>query len=80
MMHCTHFLHWIVKLVLEHVFHGQLVHTLEEVQEHILFSIKVGQLTMAHMFQDQLYNPLQKVSIIQHALQEWLYHISGCYP
>ena len=36
--------------------------TLEEVQEHILFSIKVLQLTMAHMFQDQLLNPLQKVS------------------
>ena len=28
--------------------------TLEEVKEHTLFSIKVGQLTMAHMFQYQL--------------------------
>ena len=42
------------------------------VQEHILFSIKVGQLNMAHMFQDQLPNPMQKVSTMQHALQEWL--------
>ena len=31
-----------------------------------------GQLTMAHMFQDQLHNIVQKVSIMQHALQEWL--------
>ena len=46
--------------------------TLEEVQEHILFSIKVGQLNMAHMFQDQLINPVQKVSTMLHALQEWL--------
>ena len=34
-----------------------------------VFSIKVGQLTMAHMFQDQLHNPVQKVSTMQHALQ-----------
>ena len=26
MLHCTHFLHYIVKLVLEHVYHDQLVH------------------------------------------------------
>ena len=51
---------------------GKIVQTLEEVQEHILFSIKVGQLTMAHMFQDQLPNPMQKVSTMQHSLQEWL--------
>ena len=51
---------------------GRIVHTMEEVQEHILFSTKVGQLTMAHMFQDQLLNPVQKVSTMQHALQEWL--------
>ena len=25
MLHCTHFLHWIVQLVLEHVYHDQLV-------------------------------------------------------
>ena len=50
----------------------KIVHKLEEVQEHTLFYIKVGQLTMAHMFQDQLLNPVQKVSTMQHALQEWL--------
>ena len=31
---------------------GKIVQTLEKVQEHTLFYIKVGQLTMAHMFQD----------------------------
>ena len=50
----------------------RIVQTLEEVQEHILFSIKVDQLIMAHMFQNQLHNPVQKVSTMQHALQEWL--------
>ena len=44
----------------------------EEVQEHTLFSIKVDQLTMVHMFQDQLDNPVQKVSTMQHELQECL--------
>ena len=39
--------------------------------EYITF-IKVGQLTMAHMFQYQLLNKWQKVSTMQHALQEWL--------
>ena len=34
--------------------------------------IKVGQLTMAHMFQNQLPNPVQKVSTMQNALQEWI--------
>ena len=29
----------------------QYFHTLVEVQDHILYFIKVGQLTMAHMFQ-----------------------------
>ena len=47
---------------------GNIIQTLEEVQEHIIFSIKVVQLTMAHMFQDQLLNPVQKVSTIQRAL------------
>ena len=47
---------------------GNIVQTLEEVQEHTLFYIKVGQLTMAHMFQDQSLNPVQKVSTMQHAL------------
>ena len=56
----------------------RIVQTLEEVQEHILFSIKVGQLTMVHMLQDQLLNPVQKVSTMQHVLQEWLQHISVC--
>ena len=51
---------------------GKIFHTLEEVQEHTLSFIKVGQLTMAHMFQDHFLNKFQKVSIIQHALQEWL--------
>ena len=50
----------------------KIVQKLEEVQEHILFSIKVDQLTMAGMFQDQLHNPVQKVSTMQHAMQEWL--------
>ena len=26
MLHCTHFMHWIVQLVLENVCHGQLAH------------------------------------------------------
>ena len=51
---------------------GKIFQTLEEVQKHKLFSIKVGQLTMVHMFQDQLLNPFQIVSTMQHALQEWL--------
>ena len=50
----------------------KIFQTLEEVQEHTLFFIKVGQFTMAHMFQDQLLNTVQKVSTIQHALQECL--------
>ena len=50
----------------------KIVHTLVEVQEYILYFIKVGQLTMVDMFQDQLLNHLQKVSTIQHELQEWL--------
>ena len=49
---------------------GKIFQTLEEVQEHTLFSIKVGQLIMAHMFQYQLPNPVHIVSTIQHALQE----------
>ena len=50
----------------------RIVQTMEEVQEHILFSINVYQLIMVHMFQDQLHNPVQKVSTMQNALQEWL--------
>ena len=51
---------------------GKIVHTLEEVQEHTIFSIKVVQLNMGHMFQDQFLNTVQKVSTMQHALQELL--------
>ena len=57
---------------------GNIVQTLEEAQEHILSFIKVDQLTMAHMFQDQLLNEVHKASTIQHSLQEWLEQISGC--
>ena len=38
---------------------------------YIIF-YQVGKFTMSHMFQDQLHNPVQKVSTMQHALQEWL--------
>ena len=40
---------------------GKIFHTLAEVQEHTLYFIKVGQLTMARMFQDQLLNQVHKV-------------------
>ena len=46
--------------------------SLAEVQEHILYFIKVVQLTMAHMFQDQFIDKVQKVRIMHHGLQEWL--------
>ena len=49
---------------------GKIVHTLEEVQKHTLFSIKVDQFTMAHMFQDQLHNLVHKVITMHHAIQE----------
>ena len=35
---------------------GNIVQTLAEVQDHTLYFIKVGQLTMAHMLQDQFPN------------------------
>ena len=35
---------------------------MEELQERIIYFIKVGQFTMAHMFQDQFLNQVQKVS------------------
>ena len=38
---------------------------------YIIF-IKVGKLTMTHMFEEYLLNQVQKVSTIQHALQEWI--------
>ena len=47
---------------------GKIFQTLAEVQEHKLSFIKVVQLTMAQMFQDQLISLVQKVSTIQHAL------------
>ena len=50
---------------------GKIVETLAEVQDHILSFIKVVQLTMSHMFQDQMLNQVQKVGTMQHALQEW---------
>ena len=37
--------------------------------EYIIF-IKVGQLTMEHMFQEQLLNQVHKLSTMQHTLQE----------
>ena len=40
--------------------------------------IKVGKLTMTHILQDRLINQVQKVSTMQHALPEWIYHIPGC--
>ena len=46
--------------------------TLSEVQEHILSFIKVGQLTMIHMFQDLFLNQVQKVSTIYNSLQEFI--------
>ena len=46
--------------------------TLVKLQEHALYFIKVVQLTMEHMFQDQFLKQVQKASTIQHALQEWL--------
>ena len=51
---------------------GNIFQKLAEVHDHTLYVIKVGQLTMAHIFQDQLLNQVQKVSTIQHAMQEWL--------
>ena len=58
---------WIFLIIV-----GKIVQTLVEVQEQKLSFIKVGWLAMAHMFQDQLLNKVQKVSTMQHALQEWL--------
>ena len=43
--------------------------SLEEVQEHILYFIKVVKLTMAHMFQYQLLKQVQKVITMQNELQ-----------
>ena len=51
---------------------GKIFKTLSEVQENKLSFTKVEELTMAHMLQDQLFNQVQKVSTMQHVLQEWL--------
>ena len=51
---------------------GNISRALVEVQEHALSFINVGQFTMAHMFQDQLLNQVQKVITMQHSLQEWI--------
>ena len=48
------------------------------ITETYITFIKVVQLTMVHMFQEQFLNQLQKVITMQHALQEWIYNISGC--
>ena len=48
---------------------GNIIKTLAELQEHILYFINVGQLTMATMLQDQFLNQVQKVSTMQHVLQ-----------
>ena len=48
------------------------VQTLAEVQNHILYFIKVVLLTMAHMLHYQLLDQVHKVSLMQHARQEWI--------
>ena len=55
---------------------GNIVQTLAELQEHTLSLIKVGQFTMSYMFQYQLLYQVHKLSTMQHALQEWLQHVS----
>ena len=37
-----------------------------------------GTIDHSHMFQDQLLNQVQKVSTMQHAMQEFIYQISEC--
>ena len=74
------YLNWSDKLVLRlrinlwtsMVLVGKIVKTLEEIQGHILYFIKVVQLTTANKFQDQFLNQVQKASKMKHALQEWL--------
>ena len=50
--------HVILSLILV----GKIFQTLEKVLEHILYFIKVGRFPMAHMFQDQWLDQVQKVS------------------
>ena len=49
---------------------GKIFQTLEELQEHTLYFMKVYQLTISHMLQDQLINKLKKASKMKNALQE----------
>ena len=51
---------------------GKIVYTLAEVQEHKRYFIKVEHLTMLHMLQEKFLNQVNKVSTMQHVLQEWL--------
>ena len=51
---------------------GNNVKTLSELYEHTLYFIKVGPFTMAHIFQYQFLNQVQKVNTMQHTLQEWI--------
>ena len=67
-------INWCISLILV----GKIAQTLEEVQDHALYFIKVGQLTMAHMFQYQFLNKMHKVGTMEHALQECIQHTSGC--
>ena len=50
------------QLMVSLIIAGKFVQTLAEVQEHILYFIKVCQLTMEHMFQVQLLYQVYKVS------------------
>ena len=51
---------------------GKIVHTLAELQDDTLYFINMSQLTMAHMFQDQFFNKVQKASTMQNLLKEWI--------
>ena len=57
---------------------GKIFQTQSRVQEHTLYFIKVKQLIMSHMFQDKFLDQVHKVSTMQHSMEEWIYHISGC--
>ena len=64
------------QLMVSLIIFRKIVKEMKEVQDHILSLIKVDQLTMSHMLQDQLLNQAQKVSTMQHATQEQIQHIS----
>ena len=61
---------WWFSLVLV----GKIFETLREVQEHILSFNKAVNLIIAHKFQEQFLNQVQKLSTMNHVLQEWLHH------